>query len=165
MQTISLRILNTAPLDGSTELDISKANVRAANGQSNDPAHFGERPTYIQEIELPASEGPFGIYDPGLGYLEQNKAQRLVSLSVVPAVATAFAVGDRVLLVGPAGNTTKILDLARDNGIFPAIDLPVPVGHKLAFETTSGGAVGPYRIDMTFLTIDDPKDFFGNLGD
>jgi hypothetical protein len=165
MQTISLVILNTAPLDGVTELDLSLATVRAIDGRSRAPGLFGERATFIQQITLPASAGTFGIYDPGAGFLAQNKASRLVSLSVVPAVATAFNVADKVSLIGPAGNSTKLLDLVRDNGIFPAVDLPIPVGHKLSFDTTAGVIAGPYRIDMTFLEINTPGDFFGNLGD
>jgi hypothetical protein len=165
MQTVSLVIMNTAPLDGTTELDLSLAAVRSVNGRSTDPSYFGERATFVQQITLPAAAGTFGVYDPGLGYLEQNKASRLVSLSVVPAVATSFNVADKVSIVGPAGNVTKAIDLARANGIFPALDLPIPVGHKLAFDTTTGAAAGPYRIDMTFLPINKPEDFFGNIGD
>ncbi len=165
MQTVSLVIMNTAALDGVTLLDLDLATIRAIDGRSNEPAFFGERPTFIQQITLPASAGTFGVYDPGQGFLAQNKASRLVSLAVVPFVATAFDVDDKVSLVGPAGNSTKILDLARDNGIFPAVDIPIPVDHKLSFDTTAGAIAGPYRIDMTFLPINAPEDFFGNLGD
>ena len=32
---------------------------------------------------------------------------------------------------------------------------------KIAFNTQAGGAAGPYRIDMTFLDITKPEQFFG----
>ena len=100
-----------------------------------------------------------------LGFQTQNKSTRLVSLAVIPATATSFDGSDAVYIIAPGGNRVKILDLARDNAIFPAIDLPVPVGHKLGFDTTGGAISGPYRIDMSFLPINRPGDFFGNLGD
>lgn len=165
MQTISLVIMNTGPLDGTTVLDIAQATARSVNGKSNDPAFYGERATYIQQVTLPAVAGAFGVYDPGDGFLAQNKASRLVSLCVIPAIATAFDIADKVSLVGPAGNTRKVVDLARQNGIFPALDIVIPVDHKLAFDTTAGAIAGPYRIDMNFLEVNDPRDFFGNIGD
>lgn len=162
MYSIRLDIENTAPLDGITPLDLSVTTSRTEDGKSNDPAYFGEAETYILVVTLPDAYF-FGVFDPGevLGLGQRNKNKRLVSLTVTPENALTFAKGDTVELVGPAGTRTEIVDLARNNGIYNNLDVVIPVDHKVAFNTQAGAEAGPYRIDMTFLDIEKPQQFFG----
>ncbi len=160
MYTIRLDIENTAPLDGITPLDLSVTTSRTEDGKSSAPAYFGEAETYILVVTLPEAY-LFGIFDPGEAIGQRNKNTRLVSLTVTPEVAATFAKGDTVELVGPAGTRTEIVDLARNNGIYNNLDVVIPVDHKIAFNTQAGAEAGPYRIDMTFLDIEKPQQFFG----
>lgn len=160
MYSIRLDIDSTSPLDGSTPLNLEVTTSRTEDGQSNDPAYFGEAATHILVVTLPAAFD-FGVFDPGETIGQRNKNTRLVSLTVTPSVDTSFAPGDKVELVGPAGARSDIVDLSRDNGIYNNLDVVVPVAHKIAFNTIPGGEVGPYRIDMTFLDINEPAHFFG----
>jgi hypothetical protein len=160
VHTIRLDIENTAPLDGTTPLDLSVTTSRTENGKSNDPAYFGEAETYVLVVTLPEAY-LFGIFDPGETIGQRNKNTRLVSLTVMAETAMTFAKGDKVELVGPAGTRTEIVDLARNNGIYNNLDVVIPVDHKIAFNTQIGAEAGPYRIDMTFLDIEKPQQFFG----
>ncbi len=160
MYTVRLNIENASPLDGVTPLALSESSVRTQDGKSNHPQYFGEDPTNILTVNLPPSFR-FGLFDPGEVIEQRNKNLRLISLTVTPGIATGFALGDIVQLVAPEGSRSDLVDLARQRGVYNLLDQVIPVDHKIAFNTETSAAEGPYRIDMTFIDITKPDQFFG----
>lgn len=163
MYTLRIEVPNTAPLDGVTPIDLTTTRIRSQTGEGKGPLH-NERATNILLAQLDGA-ATFGIYDHGEVFNRRNLNVRLIALTVLPQNDGTLARGDRLELVGPSGQREKLFDLARNNGINNSLDLVIPVGHKLAFDTQAGGAMGPYRIDMTFLDITNPAHYFGRRGD
>ena len=156
MYTLRIDVLNAAQLDGTTPLDST-----AVRG-STDPEilRLG-----IELVTVPLT-AQFGLLDPGQVFGASQIPMRLTSLAVVPADGSPdFAIGDEVRLIAPGGTAERIVDLTRDDGVQARIDTIVPVGYLLAFDTTAGTTVGPYRIQAGFLPVQTPSDRFGTLAD
>ncbi len=157
MYQLRIDVLNTAQLDGVTPLDLSTA-VRG----STDPAVIA---LGLEVVTVPVTAN-FGVLDPGEVFGAQQIPMRLVSSAVLPSLAgTAFQAGDEIRLVAPGGQAERLVDLVAGVGVINLLDLVIPIGYTLAFDATSGGSVGPYRIQLGFMQIQKPANRFANLGD
>ncbi len=154
--TLRIDVLNAAQLDGTTP--IGPTAVRG----SNDPEviRLG-----VELVTIPLT-AQFGLLDPGQVFGSRQIPHRLTSLTLVPGDGSDdFAIGDEVRLIAPGGTEERIVDLTRDDGLQPLIDTIIPIGYLLAFDTTAGTTVGPYRLQLGFLPILKPSNRIGSQAD
>ena len=157
MYTLRIDVLNAAQLDGATPLDLTTA-IRG----SVDP---NVKKVGMEIVTVPLT-ALFGLLDPGEVFGAKQIPLRLTSLTVVPGDGSAdLGVGDEVRLVAPGGTEERLIDLTRDDGVQTIIDTVIPIGYRLAFDTTPGSSSGPYRVQLGFLPIQTPSNRFGTQGD
>ena len=152
MYTIRIRILDPAPLDGTTPLDLAVAEVQKS-----------VQPTGIIDVTLPVGVS-FGLFDVGEIVGQRYKNFLVFSITVV-SQANTFAAGDVVELVSPdlpSGAGAKrqtIVGLDANNGIEPQLRETVPIDHKLAFDTSTGARPGPYLVQLTLAALDESEEY------
>ncbi len=157
MYTVRINVLNAAQLDGVTPINFTTA-IRGS-------VDLDVKKLGMAVVTIPDT-AQFGLLDPGEIFGARQIPMRLTSLTVVPGDGSDdLGIGDEVRLVAPGTTQERIVDLTRDDGVQTLIDTVIPIGYKLAFDTTFGSSVGPYLIQLGFLQIQTPSNNFGTQGD